>query len=506
MMNARWAGLLAFLMTTPMLGCGEGALDVEYPVIGPDNVVTVASQLSAEKRRERARLIRDSAAASAMTNGVLLAGIAEAETNMAHCWSEATWACQGPASSSCGGGPVIAGSADGPCANRQGGLGMFQFDAGTHSQTLSREGRRVLTIQGNTQAAVEFVVDKVRISDFIPGVSTREQALTWLNDVRPDTPEWDQWIRTVTGYYNGCFEGRCSVFHSRYNNYDAKTRSVLNEFGNDFWYRLSGDGGVSEPLDNTGETTNSGEAANAPPSNSATPTNATPSRPGQLNPTFAEVPSGAAIALNWQSVSASTYTVRMEFHESGQWKYYYEWERSRSVFEVWPQIGNTSYRWQVRACSDSGCSTWSDWAHFDYGSVTSSAANTAAANSGNEESSEPAESEPPASSGPSGSSGNATSGVPGMPASMRPAGGRIDTPDVPLTWSEPMGATSYDIIMYRHNGSDWVQYYLWENKTNGAFTVWPVVDENYYAWAIRSCNDMGCSEWSDFQQFYFGGL
>ena len=34
------------------------------------------------------------------------------------------------------GGPIIAGGADGPCADMQGGLGMFQFDAGTYQQTV----------------------------------------------------------------------------------------------------------------------------------------------------------------------------------------------------------------------------------------------------------------------------------------------------------------------------------------------------------------------------------
>ena len=73
-------------------------------------------------------------------NAALLAGIGEVETNFAHCWSEATWACQGPASASCGGGPVIAGASDGPCSAQQGGLGMFQFDSGTFSQTLATYG------------------------------------------------------------------------------------------------------------------------------------------------------------------------------------------------------------------------------------------------------------------------------------------------------------------------------------------------------------------------------
>src|SRR5688500_16744284 len=88
------------------------------PVNGPGPVALTTAQ-----RKARAEIIRDTAAASGMTNGALLAGIGEVETNFAHCWSEATWACQGPASASCGGGPVIAGAADGPCSYQQGGLG-----------------------------------------------------------------------------------------------------------------------------------------------------------------------------------------------------------------------------------------------------------------------------------------------------------------------------------------------------------------------------------------------
>src|SRR6187431_525417 len=69
--------------------------------------------LTTAQRKARAEIIRDTAAAAGMTNAALLAGIGEVETNFAHCWSEATWACQGPASASCGGGPVIAGASDG---------------------------------------------------------------------------------------------------------------------------------------------------------------------------------------------------------------------------------------------------------------------------------------------------------------------------------------------------------------------------------------------------------
>ena len=100
-------------------------------------LATDTSEITAAVRRERYGLIRDSAAEMGLYNAALMAGIATSETALAHCQSEATYACMGPASPSCGGGPIIAGAADGPCADMQGGLGMFQFDAGTYAQTLA---------------------------------------------------------------------------------------------------------------------------------------------------------------------------------------------------------------------------------------------------------------------------------------------------------------------------------------------------------------------------------
>ena len=151
-----------------------------------------------------ATTIRDVAAQRGLTNGALLAGIALSETGMTHCWSEATWACKGPASPTCDGGPVIAGAGDGPCRLKQGGLGMFQFDGGTFDQTLRRDGTAILTIEGNVDRAVDFVVDKV-IQD-IPGISTSAEALAWMNSIAMDTSttRMQQWGSLMACRYNGC--------------------------------------------------------------------------------------------------------------------------------------------------------------------------------------------------------------------------------------------------------------------------------------------------------------
>ena len=153
----------------------------------------VEQTVSAEVKQERSALIRDAAAEMGIYNAALFGGIAVSETNLAHCWSEATYACMGPASSSCGGEPIIAGSADGPCSDQQGGLGMFQFDSGTYAQTLDTYGPTILTVEGNTAQAVAFVVERVKQD--VDGVTDWMTAAAWINSIpmsagEPLAQEW----------------------------------------------------------------------------------------------------------------------------------------------------------------------------------------------------------------------------------------------------------------------------------------------------------------------------
>lgn len=200
----------------------------------PERLGVARADLSAAQRRARAAQIRDAATANGITQGWLLAGIADAETGMSQCHSELTWACMGPSSADCGGGPVVAGSGDGACSLMQGGLGMFQFDAGTYTQTLAREGNRILSIAGNVAAGVDFVVAMVIRSVYISGVDNRDQAIAWINNVRVGNGQWDAWVRTVTHYYNGCTPS-ASCFPSRYARYRDFAANVYSEMGADFW-------------------------------------------------------------------------------------------------------------------------------------------------------------------------------------------------------------------------------------------------------------------------------
>ncbi len=195
--------------------------------------VLEAQPLTPEQRTERCALIRDVAADNGIAAGFLFAGIAQAETNLSHCWSELSWACEGPVSVDCAG-PVVAGAGDGPCELMQGGLGMFQFDGGTFDQTIERDGDGVLLLSGNVTRAIDFVVNMVINSQYVD-VSTPEEAKAWLNQVTVDGPLWDEWITTVTHYYNGCTPTGCAVFEDRYQHYADNGVDVYFEQGEAFW-------------------------------------------------------------------------------------------------------------------------------------------------------------------------------------------------------------------------------------------------------------------------------
>jgi hypothetical protein len=193
-------------------------------------------ELSVADKGPRYRAIRDAAGARGVRNAYLLAGIANTETGLAQCWSEATWACQGPSSPECGGGPVIAGSADGPCSAQQGGLGMFQFDAGTYANTLATYGAGILVVDGQIASAIDYVVHMVKISVYTTNAETDAKARAWLNNFDPGNATLrDQWIKTVLRYFNGC-QPSWSCWNPRYQTYSTGYRDAIDQPGGlAFW-------------------------------------------------------------------------------------------------------------------------------------------------------------------------------------------------------------------------------------------------------------------------------
>lgn len=215
-------------ITASTIGC---AVEQESPV------ATSSDGISIEGRVPRYGAIRDAAAARGITHSAyLLAGLAFTETGVAQCWSEATWACQGPSSPDCGGGPIIAGASDGPCSAQQGGLGMFQFDSGTYWNTIGKYGNDVLTVFGQVSHAVDYVKWMVKVSDYTTDAETDEKALAWIERFDPnDRNLRDQWVKTVLRYYNGCQPG-WDCWGPRYRTYDGGLAQVLEDTGGtDFW-------------------------------------------------------------------------------------------------------------------------------------------------------------------------------------------------------------------------------------------------------------------------------
>ncbi|MBX3247673.1 MAG: hypothetical protein KF901_10890 [Myxococcales bacterium] len=219
------------LVSLALLACDAGA-----PAF---DVAEATQALSASQRRERAGLIRDLYAAQGITSGWLAAGLADAETMMTHCRNGETayWernGCSGPHSDYCGG-PVLAGAGDGPCSARQGGLGMFQFDAGNYDQTLARDGRHVLDLQGNIRQSIAFVLDMLIRSPYTTGVRTREDAVRWMNAIdSPSHPQFANWVKTVTHLYNGCRPG-WGCYAERSGRYESFARNMYREMGAGFW-------------------------------------------------------------------------------------------------------------------------------------------------------------------------------------------------------------------------------------------------------------------------------
>ena len=73
-------------------------------------------------------------------------------------------------------------------------------------------------------------------------------------------------------------------------------------------------------------------------------------------------------------------------------------------------------------------------------------------------------------------------------------------PQVTLSWPDN-GSPVYQVEIWYHDGSDWYWYYTYTDRAD-AKTFWPVVDDAYYVWAVRSWRS-GWSSWSTLNYFWF---
>ena len=178
-------------------------------------------------RKNNAKIIIQEAKRRGLQHGYLFIGVAWAETSLRHCASSNA-KYTGPFHPDCDG-YILAGQADGPPEARQGGLGIMQLDAGTHTQTIRQYGAKVLSRRGNINAGIDHLLDDVRRA-LRSKLKSRRQIIQWMNGIYPGTRRFHEWLDIVLKYYNGCRSdsSRCKA---RRNNYHSLTLSafVLSE-------------------------------------------------------------------------------------------------------------------------------------------------------------------------------------------------------------------------------------------------------------------------------------
>lgn len=223
-------------------GCGGQVASVSSG-LGPGGSESSEQTLGTQEKRAKSDTVKSAAQGLGITNPLLIAGIANTEAGLAHCWSEASWTCQGPYSAECGG-PVLAGAADGPCSSQQGGLGAYQLDSGDYNDTLNAHGSDILSFAGNTRAGAGFILYKVKVCPNTPNFANDQEVLNWVNAATPGSANYDAFLTAMAWCYNGCAPGYSCGHDAVKAKYRGGIEELLNSFGWDYWF---GQGGGQVP-------------------------------------------------------------------------------------------------------------------------------------------------------------------------------------------------------------------------------------------------------------------
>jgi len=96
----------------------------------------------------------------------------------------------------------------------------------------------------------------------------------------------------------------------------------------------------------------------------------------------------------------------------------------------------------------------------------------------------------------SGSSGSGSSTAGYSPTDWETVYG----PEVTMDWPDD-GAPIFQVEIWYHDGVDWRWYHTYSERPDEK-TFWPVVDDAWYAWTVRSFKG-GWTAWSDLNYFWF---
>src|SRR5262249_29892057 len=124
---------------------------------------------------------------------------------------------------------------DGPCSQKQGGLGMYQLDAGTYAQTLSAYGKDVVELDGQIDQGVDVIIQKVWHCPNTPHFDNEGEVVAWINKAKPGTSAYETFLSAMAYCYNGC-NPSWSCFEPMRTNYRKGVQGLLSAFGNDYWY------------------------------------------------------------------------------------------------------------------------------------------------------------------------------------------------------------------------------------------------------------------------------
>ncbi|MFO0739994.1 MAG: hypothetical protein U0270_29115 [Labilithrix sp.] len=186
-------------------------------------------------RKDIGDAIKARAKLRGLTNPLLFAGIAQHETNLAHCVADyyvqkCMQSAGIPSSASCHGGSVVIGNADATCDD--GGMGLFQLDAGTQADTVAKYGADVVELDGNIDHGIEHVLGDVIACGLGADVAA---AAIWLNAAVHGTADYDRFFTCVARQYNGCKSENGCDEAKRAGQYRSATESIAREFGLTYW-------------------------------------------------------------------------------------------------------------------------------------------------------------------------------------------------------------------------------------------------------------------------------
>ncbi|MCZ6917002.1 MAG: fibronectin type III domain-containing protein, partial [Gemmatimonadetes bacterium] len=193
-----------------------------------------------------------------------------------------------------------------------------------------------------------------------------------------------------------------------------------------------------------------------------------PAAPTGLNPDNGQTfPSGSSVTMSSNPIADATeYEFDIEWLDGNAWAHYYTYFTATSAKTFSPAFDNKPYRWRVRARNAVGWGAWSDWATFDFGTV---------------------------------------SRVPAAPTGLSPDNGQRFPSGSSVTMSSnPItGASDYDFEIDYSSGGTWKDYYTYTGKTHSR-TFWPVYNNTSYRWRVRAKNASGWGEWSVWATFDMG--